>query len=72
MQILLLQNLGLICLVKKGITRWAMLKDKVTGQLLRAQDGLIACKYDPGQFVFIDQEDIEKIKKWLRSMGLYT
>jgi hypothetical protein len=33
---------------------------------------LIACKYDPGQFVFIDQEDIEKIKKWLRSMGLYT
>ncbi|MFO0508095.1 MAG: hypothetical protein ACK5YS_04425 [bacterium] len=40
-----------------------MLKDKVTGQLLRAQDGLIACKYDPGQFVFIDQEDIEKIKK---------
>lgn len=38
-----------------------MLKDKVTGQPLRAEYSLKGYKYDPGQFVLVDQEGFERI-----------
>jgi DNA end-binding protein Ku len=37
-------------------------KDKVTGQTLRTEDIVKGYQYEPGQFVIIEQEDIDKIK----------
>ena len=37
-------------------------RDKVTGDLLRSEDIVKGYQYEPGQYVIIDPEDIEKIK----------
>ena len=37
-------------------------KDKVTGQTVRTEDIVKGYQYEPGQFVIIEQEDIDKIK----------
>lgn len=37
-------------------------KDKVTGQPLRAEDIVKGYEYEPGQFVIIEPEDLEKVK----------
>ena len=37
-------------------------KDKVTGQTLRNEDIVKGYQYEPGQFVIIEQEDIDKVK----------
>jgi len=37
-------------------------KDKVTGQPLRTEDIVKGYQYEPGQYVIIEQEDIDKIK----------
>ncbi|SKC82140.1 non-homologous end joining protein Ku [Ohtaekwangia koreensis] len=37
-------------------------KDKVTGQTLRTEDITKGFQYEPGQYVIIDQEDLDKVK----------
>lgn len=37
-------------------------KDKVTGDVLRAEDIVKGYQYEPGQFVIVDNEDFEKVK----------
>lgn len=37
-------------------------KDKVTGQVLRNEDIVKGYQYEPGQFVIIEQEDLDKVK----------
>lgn len=37
-------------------------KDKVTGQPLRSEDIVKGYEYEPGQFVIIEQEDLDKVK----------
>ncbi len=37
-------------------------KDKVTGEPLKSEDILKGYQYEPGQFVIIEQEDIDKIR----------
>jgi DNA end-binding protein Ku len=37
-------------------------KDKVTGQPLRNEDIVKGFQYEPGQFVIIEQDDLEKVK----------
>lgn len=37
-------------------------KDKVTGETLRADEIVKGYQYEPGQYVIIDQEDLDKIK----------
>lgn len=37
-------------------------KDKVTGQVLRTEDIVKGYQYEPGQYVIIEQEDLEKVK----------
>ena len=37
-------------------------KDKVTGQTLTAEDIIKGYQYEPGQYVIVDQEDIDKVK----------
>lgn len=37
-------------------------KDKVTGQPLRTEDIVKGFQYEPGQYVIIEQEDIDKVK----------
>lgn len=37
-------------------------RDKVTGQVLRPEDIVRGYQYEPGQFVIIEQEDIDKVK----------
>jgi DNA end-binding protein Ku len=37
-------------------------KDKVTGEPLRSEDIVKGYQYEPGQFVIIEQEDIDKVK----------
>jgi len=37
-------------------------KDKVTGEPLRTEDIVKGYQYEPGQFVIIEQEDIDKVK----------
>lgn len=37
-------------------------KDKVTGEVLKTQDIIKGYQYEPGQYVIIEQEDIDKIK----------
>ncbi len=37
-------------------------KDKVTGQPLRAEEIVKGYQYEPGQFVIIEQEDLDKVK----------
>lgn len=37
-------------------------KDKVTGEVLKAEDIIKGYQYEPGQFVIIEQEDIDKIR----------
>jgi DNA end-binding protein Ku len=37
-------------------------KDKVTGQSLKTEDIVKGYQYEPGQFVIIEQEDLEKVK----------
>lgn len=37
-------------------------KDKVTGETLRNDDIVKGYQYEPGQFVIIEQEDLEKVK----------
>lgn len=37
-------------------------KDKVTGQPLRNEDIVKGYQYEPGQFVIIEQEDLDKVK----------
>jgi DNA end-binding protein Ku len=37
-------------------------KDKVTGQTLKTEDIVKGYQYEPGQYVIIDQEDLNKVK----------
>lgn len=37
-------------------------KDKVTGQPLRSEDIVKGYEYEPGQFVIIEQEDLDRVK----------
>lgn len=37
-------------------------KDKVTGEVLKSEDIIKGYQYEPGQYVIIEQEDIDKIK----------
>lgn len=37
-------------------------KDKVTGKPLRAEDIVKGYQYEPGQYVIVEQEDLEKVK----------
>lgn len=37
-------------------------KDKVTGESLRTEDIVKGYQYEPGQYVIIEQEDLEKVK----------
>lgn len=37
-------------------------KDKITGKVLRNEDIVKGYQYEPGQFVIIEQEDLDKIK----------
>ena len=37
-------------------------KDKVTGKPLRAEDIVKGYQYEPGQYVIIEQEDLDKVK----------
>ena len=37
-------------------------KDKVTGQPLKAEDIVKGYQYEPGQFVIVEQEDLDKVK----------
>jgi DNA end-binding protein Ku len=37
-------------------------KDKVTGKVLRGEDITKGYEYEPGQFVIIEQEDLDKVK----------
>lgn len=37
-------------------------KDKVTGKVLRNEDIVKGYQYEPGQFVIIEQEDLDKVK----------
>lgn len=37
-------------------------KDKVTGKVLRNEDIVKGYQYEPGQYVIIEQEDLEKVK----------
>lgn len=37
-------------------------KDKVTGQPLKSEDILKGYQYEPGQFVIIEQEDLDKVR----------
>jgi len=37
-------------------------KDKVTGKPLRAEDIVKGYQYEPGQYVIVDQEDLDKVK----------
>src|SRR5574339_1130615 len=37
-------------------------KDKVTGQPLKSEDIVKGYQYEPGQFVIIEQEDLEKVR----------
>src|SRR5688572_21849726 len=37
-------------------------KDKVTGQTLKTEDIVKGYQYEPGQYVIIEQEDLEKVK----------
>lgn len=37
-------------------------KDKVTGKILRNEDIVKGYQYEPGQFVIIEQEDLDKVK----------
>ena len=37
-------------------------KDKVTGRVLRNEDIVKGYQYEPGQFVIIEQEDLDKVK----------
>jgi DNA end-binding protein Ku len=37
-------------------------KDKVTGQPLRNEEIVKGCQYEPGQFVIIEQEDLDKVR----------
>jgi len=37
-------------------------KDKVTGEVLKSDDIIRGYQYEPGQYVIIEQEDIDKIK----------
>jgi DNA end-binding protein Ku len=37
-------------------------KDKVTGEALRTEDIVKGYQYEPGQYVIIEQEDLEKVK----------
>ena len=37
-------------------------KDKVTGQPLRSEDIVKGYEYEPGQFVIVEQEDLNKVK----------
>ena len=37
-------------------------KDKVTGQPLKNEDIVKGYQYEPGQFVIIEQEDLNKVK----------
>jgi DNA end-binding protein Ku len=37
-------------------------KDKVTGEPLRSEDIVKGYQYEPGQYVIIEQEDIDKVK----------
>lgn len=37
-------------------------KDKVTGQTLKTEDIVKGYQYEPGQYVIVEQEDLEKVK----------
>ena len=37
-------------------------KDKVTGETLRSEDIIKGYQYEPGQYVIVEQEDLDKIK----------
>ena len=37
-------------------------KDKVTGKPLRAEDIVKGYQYEPGQYVIVEQEDLDKVK----------
>ena len=57
------QTIGLNLLSKEGHHPVGYeKKDKVTGQPLRSEDIVKGYEYEPGQFVIIEQEDLDKVK----------